>query len=154
MVRQNVYEAAGSQWNLCAHYVRQWNKRNWNRTNLLLSHQVPCSVPSTEHGSYYTVTVTTDPTIPNAKPTPKILNAFDEIVNGDIIDVQCDDGYNVQGPNQLKCWHGTWDTTNMPECLPAPCSLPNIPNAIYQVNSFVDVYWNDNKKLVVILGWL
>lgn len=94
---------------------------------------VPCSVPSTEHGSYYTVT--TDTTIPNAKPTPKILNAFDEILNGDIIDVQCDDGYNVQGLNQLKCWQGTWDTTNMPECLPAPCILPNIPNAIYQVNT-------------------
>ncbi|KAJ6649684.1 Locomotion-related protein Hikaru genki, partial [Pseudolycoriella hygida] len=91
---------------------------------------LPCSVPSTEHGSYFTVT--TDTSTPNAKPTPKLLNAFDEILNGDIIDVQCDEGYNVQGPNQLKCWQGTWDTTNMPECLPAPCILPSISNAIYQ----------------------
>lgn len=150
MVRRNVYEAAGSQWNLCAHYVRLWNKRIEIEILIFYYHKVPCSVPSTEHGSYYTVT--TDATVPNAKPIPKILNAFDEILNGDIIDVQCDDGYNVQGLNQLKCWQGTWDTTNMPECLPAPCILPNIANAVYRVNILVNFpffFWlNESIKMM------
>lgn len=69
-------------------------------------------------------------------------------MNGDIIDVHCDEGYNVQGPNQLKCWQGTWDTTNMPECLPAPCQLPNINNAIYQVKKFTQFFFL-NKLLAM-----
>lgn len=70
----------------------------------------------------------------SGKPNIKTLLPFEEIQNGDIIDFQCDDGYNVQGKNQLKCTHGNWDVTTMPECLPSPCSLPTISNAIYQVN--------------------
>lgn len=66
------------------------------------------------------------------KQNVKLLTASEEIQNGDIIDFQCIDGYNIQGPNQLKCWQGNWDSTTMPECIPSPCILPAINNAVYQ----------------------
>lgn len=76
----------------------------------------------------------TDPSLESTKHgSTKLLTAFEEIHNGDIIDFQCDDGFNVQGPNQLKCWHGNWDVNTLPECVPAPCVLPTISNAVYQV---------------------
>lgn len=65
------------------------------------------------------------------------LNAFDEVHSGEIVQFSCDEGYSVQGPTRLKCQEGSWDglTQNgLPECVPAPCSLPVIENAVYQVN--------------------
>lgn len=86
----------------------------------------------------------TDPSLEATKHgNTKLLMAFEEIHNGDIIDFQCDDGYNVQGPNQLKCWHGNWDVNTLPECVPSPCVLPTISNAIYQVR-----YNNDRLNIL------
>lgn len=92
---------------------------------------IPCSVPSTERGIYVEVVV--DPTSDSGKPSTKQLTAFDEVNNGGVIEFHCEDGYNVQGSGELKCWEGNWDVSNLPECVPAPCSLPPINNAIYQV---------------------
>lgn len=92
---------------------------------------LPCTVPSTEHGSYLAMSAAdSDPM--DKHGSTKLLMPFEEIHNGDIIDFQCDDGYNVHGPNQLKCWHGNWDVNTLPECMPSPCSLPTIANAVYQ----------------------
>ena len=85
---------------------------------------MPCSVPSTEHGNY--LAMSSNPLGENEKPNTKLLTAFEEIQNGDIVDFQCDTGYNVKGKNQLKCFQGKWDVDILPECLPAPCILPSI----------------------------
>lgn len=90
---------------------------------------IPCSVPSTEHGSYSAITI--DPQDEKASTSP--LNAFDEVQDGEVVEFSCDEGYNVQGPTQLKCHESSWAVAGLPECVPAPCSLPVINNAVYQV---------------------
>lgn len=94
---------------------------------------VPCSIASTEHGSYVAIVV--DQKDDSGKTTMQPLNAFDEIQSGEIVQFSCDEGYTVQGPSRLKCQEGSWDVNGvgLPECVPAPCSLPNIDNAVYQV---------------------
>lgn len=92
---------------------------------------IPCSVPSTEHGRYLQVTINLSHM--DNKPISKPVNPFDEVKDDETINFVCDDGYNVQGPSQLKCVESNWDVTNLPECIPSPCSLPVISNAIYQV---------------------
>ncbi|XP_031618739.1 uncharacterized protein LOC116337915 isoform X2 [Contarinia nasturtii] len=91
---------------------------------------VPCSIASTAHGAYVALVV--DQKDDNGKTTMQPLNAFDEVQSGEIVQVNCDEGYTVQGPNRLKCQEGSWDVNGLPECVPAPCSLPNISNAVYQ----------------------
>lgn len=91
---------------------------------------IPCSVPSTERGSYAAIFI--DPQ--DDKPVTRPLNAFDEVQDGDVVEFSCDEGYNVQGASQMKCHLSSWEVAGLPECVPAPCSLPNIQNAIYQVS--------------------
>lgn len=93
---------------------------------------IPCSVPSTERGTYSAIII--DPN--DEKPSTRPLNAFDEVHHDEIVDFVCDEGYNVQGAAQLKCIESSWDVAGLPECVPAPCSLPTISNAVYQVNLF------------------
>lgn len=90
---------------------------------------IPCSVPSTEHGSYSAITI--DPQDEKLSTSP--LNAFDEVQDGEVVEFSCDEGYNVQGPTQLKCHESSWAVAGLPECVPSPCSLPVINNAVYQV---------------------
>lgn len=91
---------------------------------------IPCSIPTTEHGTYTAIIVSNDD---KDKLTTRPLNTFDEVQSGEHVQFSCDDGYNVQGPNQLKCNESSWDVPHLPECLPSPCYLPTIDNAIYQV---------------------
>lgn len=60
------------------------------------------------------------------------LTAMDKVDNGLVIAFHCDTGYNIQGPGNLRCWNGDWAVSSQPECLPSPCVLPPIVNAIYQ----------------------
>lgn len=66
------------------------------------------------------------------KPTTSSLTPMDKVENGVAISFLCDGGYNIQGTNSLKCIDGNWSTNNLPECLPAPCVLPEVMHAIYQ----------------------
>lgn len=91
---------------------------------------VPCTVPYTEHGTY--VAGSEHPEASRHAANTKLLAAYEEIYNGDVIDFQCDAGFNILGANQLKCWHGNWDVNTLPECTAAPCTLPTIVNAVYQ----------------------
>lgn len=90
----------------------------------------PCFVPSVEHGKYYEMT-TSDPH-EQIKPTTSPLTPMDKVDNGLIITFQCDTGYNIQGSNSLKCVDGNWSSAVVPECLPAPCVLPEVMHAVYQ----------------------
>lgn len=73
-----------------------------------------------------------DPLIEQIKPTTSPLTAMDKIDNGLAIAFQCDTGFNIQGANSLKCIDGNWSTGVHPECLPAPCVLPEVMHAVYQ----------------------
>jgi hypothetical protein len=57
---------------------------------------------------------------------------MDKIDNGLTISFQCDVGFNIQGSNNLKCVDGNWSSAVLPECLPAPCVLPQVMHAVYQ----------------------
>lgn len=91
----------------------------------------PCFVPSIEHGKYYEMP-SSDPLLEQIKPTTSPLTPMDKVDNGLKIAFQCDTGYNIQGSNSLKCVDGNWSTNVMPECLPAPCVLPEVMHAVYQ----------------------
>lgn len=73
-----------------------------------------------------------DPLIEQIKPTTSPLTPMDKVDNGLTIAFQCDTGYNIQGSNTLKCVDGNWSSTVLPECLPAPCVLPEVMHAVYQ----------------------
>lgn len=91
---------------------------------------IPCSIASTEHGTYSIITESED--VSKTKTQP--LNTFDEVQNGETVQFTCDDGFSVQGPTKLKCMEGSWDVSGLPECVPSPCSLPAIDHAAYQVS--------------------
>ncbi|XP_049824701.1 sushi, von Willebrand factor type A, EGF and pentraxin domain-containing protein 1 isoform X2 [Aethina tumida] len=90
---------------------------------------LPCFVPLTPNGIYklsksnLPENYTLDPDAP--------LNETIKIENGQVVEFSCEEGYNVQGPSNLRCWHGDWTVTSLPECTPAPCQLPKIPNGQY-----------------------
>lgn len=88
-------------------------------------------MPSVLHGKYFAMP-STDPLIEQIKPTISPLTAMDKIDSGLTIAFQCDTGYNIQGPGNLKCSNGEWAGGSSPECLPGPCVLPPIMHASYQ----------------------
>ncbi|XP_063369637.1 uncharacterized protein LOC134657962 [Cydia amplana] len=100
---------------------------------------LPCHVPSTEYGIY---TMSPDASHTNVGPilgTPgtghaeeRELNETDPVPNGQVVHFSCEYGYNVQGPTNLRCWLGEWAVTSMPECVPAPCELPQLNGATYE----------------------
>lgn len=59
------------------------------------------------------------------------LNETMEIDNGQVVEFSCVEGYNIQGPRNLRCWHGEWTVTSLPECTASPCQLPSISNGQY-----------------------
>lgn len=105
---------------------------------------IPCSVPSVEHGKFSGIYV--DTSKKDSKPVSKPLNAFDEVQSGEYVEFVCDDGYNTQGLPQMKCVESNWDAPSLPECIPAPCLLPIISNAAYQVRSSSRCNWFDFVK--------
>lgn len=114
---------------------------------------IPCSVPSTERGIYVEVVV--DSVSDGGKPSTKQLTAFDEVNNGGVIEFHCEDGFNVQGSTELKCWEGNWDVSTLPECVPAPCSLPPINNAVYQVYKLlIKIDFGSELLIVILIGRL
>lgn len=68
----------------------------------------------------------------DSKPNPIALNYPEEIENGQVMSFKCRDGYNTQGPSNLRCHLGELAVNSLPECLPSPCLLPRIANAAYQ----------------------
>ncbi|XP_021914139.1 sushi, von Willebrand factor type A, EGF and pentraxin domain-containing protein 1 isoform X2 [Zootermopsis nevadensis] len=85
---------------------------------------LPCHVPVTENGIYKL----------NSREggsQSALLNESSTIENGEVVEFSCKHGYNVQGPSNLRCWHGKWAITSLPDCTPAPCELPMITNGQY-----------------------
>lgn len=72
---------------------------------------VPCHVPVTENGIYKL----------NSREggsQSALLNESSTIENGEVVEFSCKHGYNVQGPSNLRCWHGKWAITSLPDCTP------------------------------------
>ncbi|CAH1127522.1 unnamed protein product [Ceutorhynchus assimilis] len=59
------------------------------------------------------------------------LNSTAEVQNGEVVEFSCEEGYEVQGSSNMRCYHGEWAVTMFPECSPAPCLLPKIYHGQY-----------------------
>ncbi|XP_038218678.1 uncharacterized protein LOC119837224 isoform X1 [Zerene cesonia] len=95
---------------------------------------LPCHVPPTEYGIY---TMSPNGNLGSLIAGPnrdeeRELNETDPVPNGQIVHFSCEYGYNVQGPTNLRCWLGEWAVTSMPECVAAPCELPQLTGATYE----------------------
>lgn len=73
---------------------------------------MPCHVPPTPNGIFKLSKTETDDAINSDAP----LNETADVNNGEVIEFSCEIGYNVQGPTNMKCWHGEWTVTSLPEC--------------------------------------
>jgi hypothetical protein len=90
---------------------------------------VPCFVPFTENGIFKLSKVEL---LPNTTTDPdEPLNETVAVANGQVVEFSCVEGYNIQGPSNLRCWHGDWTVTSLPECTASPCQLPPISNGQY-----------------------
>ncbi|CAK1543665.1 unnamed protein product [Leptosia nina] len=95
---------------------------------------LPCHVPPTEYGIY---TMSPNGNLGTliagtTRDDERELNETDPVPNGQIVHFSCEYGYNVQGPTNLRCWLGEWAVTSMPECVAAPCELPQLTGATYE----------------------
>ena len=73
---------------------------------------MPCFVPKSEHGIY------TRSMTENGHTADTVLNETTEIQHNEVVEFSCTVGYNVQGPANLKCWHGQWAVSSLPDCTP------------------------------------
>ncbi|XP_050671196.1 uncharacterized protein LOC126969692 [Leptidea sinapis] len=93
-----------------------------------------CHVPVIEYGIY---TMSPNGNLGSLISGPsrdeeQELNETIPVPNGQIVHFSCEYGYKVQGPTNLRCWLGEWAVTSMPECVPAPCELPQLTGATYE----------------------
>lgn len=121
--------------------LKSYKNENWS--------VVPCYIPETAFGIYklhkqlnYNTSLEFD--------TP--LNSTTPIQNGQVVEFSCEEGYEVLGSSNMRCYHGEWAVTLFPECSPgkmfllfffltnlpytklgctAPCSLPKIYHGQY-----------------------
>lgn len=71
---------------------------------------MPCHVPRIPHGVFKL-----------SKEDSSATETLDEeynITNGQVVEFNCVIGYNIQGPSNLRCYHGEWTGTSLPECVP------------------------------------
>lgn len=122
---RNVWEVDGGPPNRLVLFVSLFKKvRCYFKLKL-----VPCFVPETENGIYIISKTELQQNISQDFDQP--LNSTTEITNGQVVEFSCLEGYNVQGPSNLRCWHGEWTVSSLPECTASPCQLPHIRNGQY-----------------------
>ncbi|XP_055918542.1 sushi, von Willebrand factor type A, EGF and pentraxin domain-containing protein 1-like, partial [Eupeodes corollae] len=47
-----------------------------------------------------------------------------EVESNQYVTVECERGFNIQGPSLLHCFRGKWSVSNFPICISSPCVLP------------------------------
>ncbi|RWS13910.1 Sushi: von Willebrand factor type A: EGF and pentraxin domain-containing protein 1-like protein, partial [Dinothrombium tinctorium] len=77
----------------------------------------PCTVPLIANGVYY---------LHHIK-----VQSGNTISHGEAIHLQCLSGFQSRGSHSMRCWYGNWSAHATPECVPAPCSLPEIVSGYY-----------------------
>ncbi|GBM03078.1 Protein lev-9 [Araneus ventricosus] len=77
----------------------------------------PCHIPSTSHGMYHHF--------------DKEVDVDSLLEHSEVVTLSCDDGFQLLGPEALRCWYGEWAVNKMPKCLPGPCELRDIANGSY-----------------------
>ncbi|KAG8200512.1 hypothetical protein JTE90_000589 [Oedothorax gibbosus] len=78
---------------------------------------LPCTVPLTPNGVYHHF--------------QRVLPSGDEMSHGEVVTLSCLPGFQLMGPDSLRCWYGEWAVDGLPTCVPKPCELPFIPEGHY-----------------------
>lgn len=102
----------GNPPNQCARYVSIDVFSKHDIQNEAIS--VPCYVPSTLNGIFKLSR--TEQLSQEAVNIAGPLNETVDVQNGQVVEFSCSSGYNVQGPSNMRCWHGEWTVTSLPEC--------------------------------------
>ncbi|XP_035217316.1 sushi, von Willebrand factor type A, EGF and pentraxin domain-containing protein 1-like isoform X3 [Stegodyphus dumicola] len=77
----------------------------------------PCKVPYTQNGIYHHF---------DQEVTTKNYIEHTEVIN-----LSCEDGFQLMGPEAIRCWYGEWAVNKMPKCLPGLCELQDIAHGSY-----------------------
>ncbi|KAG8189218.1 hypothetical protein JTE90_013750 [Oedothorax gibbosus] len=77
----------------------------------------PCRVPTTPHGLYHHF--------------DREVASQGAVEHSEVITLSCEEGFQLLGPEALRCWYGEWDVNKMPKCLPGPCELKDIVHGTY-----------------------
>lgn len=83
----------------------------------MVKFSVPCLIPNIANGIFKLVSPNQSSNVLTADITQP-LNDTLVISTGELITFTCNPGYNIQGSSNLKCWHGEWTVTTLPECTP------------------------------------
>ncbi|KAF8794979.1 Locomotion-related protein Hikaru genki like protein [Argiope bruennichi] len=95
----------------------RWSPPRETQVRQGISPTSPVSYPSTSHGMYHHF--------------DKEVDADTLIEHSEVVTLSCDDGFQLLGPEALRCWYGEWAVNKMPKCLPGPCELRDIANGSY-----------------------
>lgn len=66
---------------------------------------MPCSVPTTANGVYHHF----DDTVASQEG----------VTHGEVLTLTCLPGFQLMGPDSLRCWYGDWAVESLPECVPS-----------------------------------
>ncbi|GIY80664.1 sushi domain-containing protein [Caerostris extrusa] len=66
---------------------------------------VPCPVPAIPNGVYHHF--------------QRAVVAKEDISHGEVVMLTCLPGFQLMGPDSLRCWYGEWAVDNLPECAPS-----------------------------------
>ncbi|XP_054709581.1 sushi, von Willebrand factor type A, EGF and pentraxin domain-containing protein 1-like [Uloborus diversus] len=78
---------------------------------------LPCPVPITTNGVYHHF--------------QRAVPAKEGMPHGEVVTLTCLPGFQLTGPDSLRCWYGEWAVESFPECVPKPCELPIILQGHY-----------------------
>jgi hypothetical protein len=65
---------------------------------------VSCAVPTAQNGIFH--------------KNGEVVTKTKLIAHTDIVGFKCAPGYNIHGPETLRCWYGSWAVVHNPECIP------------------------------------
>ncbi|KAH1014446.1 hypothetical protein HUJ05_012309 [Dendroctonus ponderosae] len=80
---------------------------------------IPCYVPESVFGVYKLTKQEKNDTIDVDSP----LNGSTPVLNGQAVEFSCEEGYQVQGSSNMRCYHGEWLVTTFPECSPVTVEI-------------------------------
>ncbi|KAL1513275.1 hypothetical protein ABEB36_002702 [Hypothenemus hampei] len=103
-------------------------KGKW-RPNKPMCNIIPCYISETPFGIYKLQKMDDNENTTFDYDTP--LNDTTPVENGQMVEFSCEEGFEVQGSTNMRCYHGEFAVIMFPECSPAPCLLPKIYHGDY-----------------------
>ncbi|KAI4468144.1 complement component-related sushi domain-containing [Holotrichia oblita] len=113
----------------------------------LIKFSEPCYIPKIDNGVFKLISADQTSNVLTAEVNQQ-LNDTVSISNGGLVAFTCSAGYNVKGSSNLKCWHGEWTVTTLPECIPAIACNVNGYQSIFLCQGYKSVTAFFNTHIV------